>query len=333
VSNQTVNVPAGVSATLINSGLPAGAILYNQSSANTVWVSADPSVSPGNGIPLGPLGSLTWSGGAVRAIADTGVLTNTQLTISSDVQAMDNPVAIGAAVATQLLNQGVPNVFQGTLISSGTALPASGGANNYGFIDLDVSKYASVVINIRPTAICQVSAGFNAPGSLGLGSFDFSISVVGGGVTLVIPVTGPLLSVILTSTASTSLYAIYGSNRSVAAPRIINGYATVPAKSLTQAFTQFVPVNLFTFTSNGKGVYVRAVVTGTGTGKIGFIGVDSTLAGQNIDVIDSTLGATGLDGKETERMVYIPPGRHQIYFNPFVTGTYTVVVVFTQEVS
>lgn len=326
MTQQSVYVQQGT-VTTVHPQLAAGATIYNGDINNAVWVASSPSVSPNAGMRIGPKGSLQWTNNNAPCYAATDGVSVT-LTVSTDIQNLNNPVDIGVAVATQLLANGIPSVFLGNVISSGNSLPVLGGG--YGITNLDVSRYASVVVTIRPTLSSQISATCTDDFGGNLGSFDFPVTYAGSPVTFSIPVTGPILS--LTSTSATYSYNVYGSNRSVPGPRIMNGYSQTVQQNFTQAFTLGTPAYLTQpFTSNGKPVFLRMVVTGTGVGKFGYRGFDSAGAIQFFDLIDSATGIAGTDGKEIECFVNLPPGKLQLYFYPTVTATYTVVVTLGQE--
>lgn len=140
-----VSVPTGTSATLISSGFPSGNVIYNTDSKNTVWVSSNPSVAAGQGTPVAPLGSVTWSAStAVYAVVDKGVTSPVVLTLSTDATNVDNPVAVGTAVAAELLSQGVPSVLVGANISgivNAQPFGVSGYASVAGTIDVPAAGY------------------------------------------------------------------------------------------------------------------------------------------------------------------------------------------------
>lgn len=338
MSEQSVTLAPG-QVTTISTGMAAGTTIYNGDPSNAAWVSGNPTPGPGSGMRIGPKGSLQWTtAGPVYGAVDTGVTSPIVLTASSNVGSLVNPVDVGAAVATQLLNQGVPNVLQGTVIAAGSALPLVS-TTNYAITKLDVSKYASLTITLNVPSQAQVSAAFTTPdGSYNLGSFDFPVTHVSGAVTFTLPVTGPALALYVSNVvAANNTYTIYGSNRGVEKPRIMTGYSTATTLNLSNtAFTLGTPAYFpDPFISNGKNTYLRLVVTGTGSGKFGFTGFtgpsNSVGALTLLDLVDSKLGGAGSDGAETEKTILLPPGKLKLHFMPGVTATYTVVATLTQE--
>lgn len=130
--------------------LPAGALIVNQDANNSVWVSDLPGVIPGVGFEIGVGGSLVWQkdGRPAYACVDTGVNTPVTLSVGSAVGDLQNPVAVGLAVARQLLLTGVPNVLvtdtivDNLVINNGQFSPA-----------YDVSNYASLIVELPNNTI------------------------------------------------------------------------------------------------------------------------------------------------------------------------------------
>lgn len=316
----------------VSTGIAPGTTIYNGDPAAAVWLSANGAPGPGSGMRVGPKGSLSWtSGGPVFGAVDTGVTNPVTLTLSPNVGSLVNPVDVGAAVAAQLLAQGVPSVFLGEVIATGTALPLVT-AGNYGLVGLDVSRYASIVVTVRPLLTAQISATCTDDGGGNLGSFDFPLTYAGSPVTFTIPVTGPKLDLNVASTAGTYSYIVYGSNRPTQGPRILNGYSQAIQQNFTQAFVAGTPAYFAqALVSNGKPVYLRMVVTGAGVGKFGYRGFDAAGSLAFVDLVDSAVGVTGTDGKEIEMFLNLPPGKLQLYFYPTVSASFTVVMTLAQE--
>ncbi len=85
--------------------------VINTSTTDTMWLASSSSVSPATGVPLQPSTALTWTTpGALYAVLDPAAPDSTATVIMTG--AVDDwspsPVAIGAAIATQLLASGVP---------------------------------------------------------------------------------------------------------------------------------------------------------------------------------------------------------------------------------
>lgn len=332
MSEQSVTLSPG-QVTTISTGVTAGTTVYNGDPAAAVWVSGNPTPGPTTGgMRIGPKGSLSWTAaGPLYGALESGVTTPVTLTLSSNVGSLVNPVDVGAAVAAQLLAQGVPSVFLGDLVASGTALPSLG-SSNWGLTGLDVSRYASIVVTVDTINTAQVSATCLSTDGHDLGSFDFPVTHSVGSVTFVLPVTGPSLTLVLHSLQTTNSYAVYGSNRAVGGPRVLNGYSQNHVQQLSGAFVSGVR-NDFTnpFPSNGRPVYLRLMVSGTGAGMFGYVGYSAAGVEESVDLVDSTLGATGIYGKETQKTLLLPPGLLQLYWFPSTSASYSVTASLVQE--
>jgi hypothetical protein len=321
MTNQTAPVNPG-GAGLINSGLTAGSLIYNQDSKNAVWLSSQPNVTPGFGIPLQPLGNVTWSGGPVYAIVDSGVTAPVNLTITSDVSGSDNPVAVGSAVAAQLLSKGVPSVFLGDILynssPSGRSLTLTG-----------VSKYAS--LNIKLISLNQAQRWqidyINNGSAMHVAQYQTSSASQGINIDTV--VRGDTIQIFWTQNSQPVNIVVMGTNRTGADQ--VNAPLIPLTALLNQAFTSGTPVALINeYVSNGKQCYVRFVVTGGNNGFISISSLDAAGTSETIlDLIDSKTGAAGSDGQEVEKFFIVPPGSYKIFFTPRNTATYTAVVTIT----
>lgn len=329
MSNQSVSVPTGVTPTLINGGLLPGAIIYNSDSTNTVWISSNPSISSGQGIPLGPLGSLSWKGGPVYAVAATGVTTGTLLNVTTDVANLDNPVAIGAAVATQLLAKGVPNVLIGATLNTGVITGAGG------FTDWEmpgnVGSYASIALAITsPVNQSLVLSWLDANGQTVVSQrYVMAASPQdANSLQLQLKVRSPRLRITFSGGGLNATVNAYASNRD-ADDTILNGMQQTSrnfGSTHTAYVNEFFPLG---YISNGKPTFMRMVVTnaaGGAKGYFGFTSMSATGVLETTDIVDSTGGFAGTDGSEIEKIIQLPPGCISPYFRPYFTGTYTVVV-------
>lgn len=326
MTDSTITINAGPPQQ-IGANLAQGYTIRNQSTTTGLWLRGDPTVAIGNGQKLGALGSILWNGGPCYAALDatTGSAT---VSLSTNTQQVNDPVAVAQAINLQ----GVPNVLTGTVIASGASLPSLG-ANQFGFTGLDVSTYASVIIQFRPQSIGQVFADcFTA--NVNTGGLEFPVTAFDtNGLTFVLPVTGPTLNFTWLSSLTGLNYTIYGTNRAVPRAAILNSYVVAVHAHLNQAFTSGTPVNLFTVVSNGMQAYIRMVITGTGQGFIGMtLFTDTAGTTTEVDILDSKTGIVGSDGQETEKIVIIPPGKLQMVFNPRTSASYTVVCELIQQV-
>jgi hypothetical protein len=318
----------------VSTGIAPGTTIYNGHASAAVWLSESGAPGPGSGMRIGPKGSLSWTaGGAVYGAVDTGVTTPVTLTLSPNVGSLVNPVDVGVAVAAQLLATGVPSVLVGDIVASGTAMPRLS-FGNFGLLGLDVSRYASLTITVDTANRAQISATFTTAGGGNLGSFDFPVTRSDGSVTFVMPVTGPTLDLAVTQPTDVNVhsYTVYGSNRPTQGARILTGYSQNTTFGRTGAFVAGTVYEFdYPYASNGKPVYLRMVVTGTGAGKFGYVGFDAAGAEAGVDLIDSALGVIGTDGRDTETTLILPPGILSLYFLATTAATYTVVMALVQE--
>jgi len=122
--------------------------VINTSLTTRIWLGSSSSVSAGNGVPVEPGTSYAWTAdGMLFAVRDAAATTDASVTITgsgSDWTA--SPIAIGAAVAAQLLAGGVPivartkNVFEGFGLPGASTYPVGGGW-------LDVTGFSSLELS------------------------------------------------------------------------------------------------------------------------------------------------------------------------------------------
>lgn len=227
MSGYSVQIKPGP-AQQISGGPPAqNSTIYNQDLENSVWIGNTQAVTPNNGMLLGPQGTLQWiSKGQPWGCVDTGVVTNVQLTISDDVNNIQNPVAIAEAIAIA----GIPNtLIQDVLFNS---VIAGGGSFN-----LDVSKYATIIILSDTTAIGGVGPSFSylwldaANNVLYSDVMNSLKGAPGSGciATIELPVISSNIAIVNNNGVPQS-FIVYGTNR-------ITPEVTVPTFSQLTAFT------------------------------------------------------------------------------------------------
>lgn len=126
-------------------GPDAPLTIINTSSA-TVYVAELSSVSPSNGVPVSGGTSLPWTTpGQIWAVLDPAATAPATVVITGAVSAWQpSPYAIAAAVAAQLLEQGVPNVLRSAELFLGQSV--SPGAP----VSVDGSQYASATVYANP---------------------------------------------------------------------------------------------------------------------------------------------------------------------------------------
>lgn len=122
-------------------------LVINTSANDLVYLGNSSGVSPASGVPLEAGTALPWiAGGEVWAVVAPGTTNTIAVVITSAIAGWEpSPAAIAAAVAAELLAEGIPNVLVENVIFSGTLA-------SLGQTTLDVSGYASVVIAGDPTA-------------------------------------------------------------------------------------------------------------------------------------------------------------------------------------
>lgn len=149
MSGATYQVTPGPPVQLSGASLNAGTVIYNSDPNNGVWIGAAGTVSPGNGIRVGPFSTAQWAAnkGTLWACVDTGVTAPVSITVSDDVTAVDNPAAIAASVAAKLLAGGVPSVMIHDVLVDHVLIPWLPGSA--GMINVDTSKYASVIVQFK----------------------------------------------------------------------------------------------------------------------------------------------------------------------------------------
>lgn len=317
-----VTIAPGASPTLLGSAVAAGTTISNQDSKNAVWVSALPSITPGYGTKLGALGSLEWSSNnsPVYAILDAASTTPLTVTLDADVTNIDNPVAVGSAVAAQLLTQGVPSVFLGKLIYNQNMVTGGGVQPLAG---LDFSQYASITVCISfpPGTFSQVAYTWqdNANGVY-FGGRKLTVSGGNTGVTFTADVKGPDLFI---NCVSGALVQIYGTNRALG-DHVLN--VDPQAEDNTGNIAQAVNTKTYytaTLTTDGGAHYLRMNVSTGGKGYLCYSSVD--VAGVKTLHILTDSGnshAAPVTGVEINTMVNIPPGRLEFCWLSEVAATY-----------
>lgn len=128
MSSLQVTIPPGQAYAAVSLAMSAGTLIVNQSADTVVWLGDGAGVSPGNGIPVQPQGSVTWaSAGACYGVCDTGATAAVQLLVTDTVSAISDPVSLAVAVAERLASQQQPvNVQGGTLTGIAQTVTVAG---------------------------------------------------------------------------------------------------------------------------------------------------------------------------------------------------------------
>ena len=137
-------------------------------SSDLIWVADSTSVGPGFGVPVEPGTSLKWeSAGVVYAVLDTAATDTTAAVVLTNATDLwtPSPAAIGAEVALQLAQSGIPVTALSKFLYE--ALPALTGAT-CGTPGLDVTGFQSVVIDL----LISGSQSVNVPTAVHLQWYD-----------------------------------------------------------------------------------------------------------------------------------------------------------------
>lgn len=311
VSLGVVVVKRGITATALSGGpLPAGTTIYNTDTVNSVWLSSARNVTPNNGMELGPLGSAEWSNDQTQAFAcvDTGVSADMLLIVSQDLSNVQNPVAIGAAIAAKLLVTGIPNVLlEDSIVTS----PVAVGTYNY-----DVSGYASITVytSNATATLAQYDISGNRVWYEDISSVGQMLSFIAQivGVTLRLIVTGASAQVSITASNRSALLRLDSRTKVTQIDQWTCG--TVPIAMI--AGTDYLLAQSDTDVHCQGQCYMYAstgFISGAANPKGYFYLRDNTGSlAPLIDTADMTVGAAGyLVGG---RLVAVPHGPYKIYF-------------------
>lgn len=313
MSGSVIPVNPGLSPTQLTGTTNPNFTLYNLDPVNAIWVADSRSVSPGNGMRLGPLANMLWTKeeGDAYACVDTGVLTTVRVNISDDVENVNSPVDVATATATALLAQGIPNVLLTKELFSAIVNPGlSVGA-------IDVSSYASLELSlelITGTGNIVVQCSFSNPATLNIETFFLSVpfdSVAPNSkATWQIPVSDARFGVF-----------VIGSNPNNVQVEIVGSNRQVP--KLRQMGNAFLP-RRFSFTGNWA---ANAVITLAPVD-----GINEQLTRFNGPVKLSWEGtAVAITGQWLSEMLYADPnsvgaGALQYVRNgPIITASNTII--------
>jgi hypothetical protein len=204
--------------------------VINTSTAARVLLANTSSVAPGNGVPLEPGTSYDWATeGNVYAVVDPAAsVTTAQIVLTgSGGNWSPSPVAIGAAVAAQLLTTGVPQKLLITELGTFTI------GTGLGFVGGDLPGYASLFLfatfagaGVNPTLGYQFATG----SGLNVGQQDTLACNDAGYIPgIILPVTGK--SLVCIASAGTASVRVVGYNRSLARVPLGNGFQSSGAQA------------------------------------------------------------------------------------------------------
>jgi hypothetical protein len=240
------SIIVGPAAVLLTEYAPTTVI--NTSLTSRVWLASSSSVGPGTAVPLEPGTAYDWlTGGQLWAILDPAAPdpNATVIITGSGTAWTPSPVAIGAAVATELAESGVPTKLRTAYLGSWvinpgvtlTLLPISG---------LDFADYGSVFVYA-----IQTGGASNVP--LAPLTYQWKLALTGNLIGredllafnteptafvpgMMIPVLGDLLVVTNPSAAPVTFVAI-GYSRQIYTMPVGNGFASAGWFAQTGAIT------------------------------------------------------------------------------------------------
>lgn len=267
MSTGTVTIPPGNAFTPVGLAVAAGTVIANQSPTAAVWLADGPSVSPGNGIPVQPLGSVTWAQDApCYAVVDTGVLEHVQLLVTDTVSTVTDPVSLAVAVAAKLLAQQQPVAVQ----NSPTVQLAAG-------TEVDLSAGTQVVLANGSTVSLAAGTAVDLahPVALATGS---QVAVNGGtltGISNAIPVQKHAVSTLDSIGTTVNVAGIVQTEQMAQVTQLATMTFTCPT-------TGVVPTGTYDLTVSGLNKYASVLVLlqTMSAGPYPTLGQGSVLVGQ-----------------------------------------------------
>jgi hypothetical protein len=228
IAGTTRNVTIGVGPATLIGAITAGSLIVNTSAVAAVWIRGGSAVSPGQGLRIGPLGSLLWSPNdaspSVWVCLDTGAAAVT-ITVSDQATDPTSPLDVAAA----LVAQGIPSKLLVTYLGAFT-VPAVSTLT----VPVDFTPYASVQL--------QTSDGIGGPMMYGWKESILSFPVFatdylvanndpgfGGQVSTLTPVYGPTLLVTNADGIPHTLN-VWGFNRQANSVPLTNGTSGIGAR-------------------------------------------------------------------------------------------------------
>jgi hypothetical protein len=222
--------------------LPAGTLIINDDATSRVWIGPASSTGYQAGTPLDPKTTFTLTrDGEYFATVDPSGTTDVQLYCSPYI---DNWQPSPAAIAAQVLSTGITVKDNPTLIGFvfSTAIPVTTSIG-------DVRQYQSFTLSAQyeaplagpPANTCIVTIEFGDSAAFGniLSRQTYEINSVFstdcGRTTIIDNMAGPFMRILLAAgfgVASTVTWVLYGSYRTVSAPRFFE-LGTTPARGMS----------------------------------------------------------------------------------------------------
>jgi hypothetical protein len=231
IAGTTRNVTIGVGPPTLIGAITGGSLIVNTSPTWAVWIRGGSAVSPGQGLRIGPLGSLLWQPNtdtpSVWICVDAGAGAVT-VTVSDQATDPTSPLDVAAA----LIAQGIPSKLLTTLVGTFTIPLTSGGPFP---LPADLSPYSSVFVKstpgdnvVNPFTYWWTQPGVAAP----VIAPDYLVPsgpVGGNQVSAVLPVYGSTLTVTNGDSATHPL-TVYGFNRQANSVPLLNGTSAIGAR-------------------------------------------------------------------------------------------------------
>lgn len=302
--------------------VPDGATVINLATdaRNRVWVSNQSGPVQLNGYPLEPFAATTKNGtGSLYLALDAAAISDVKILITDVVSGYDNPIALAAAVAAELLLTGIPNVLVDTQIAN--AIPILHG----GSTTFDISGYASIYVSCTGNRLNLQQ--YDVAASI-VDEYDYSythpvrLAVVAG-----------TLKVTNTISAGTSNVTIWGSNRQ-SQQRFDGRYQDTTGDLWQTIGGTFVAGgvalgHLNASTSLQGAVHATFHVTGLVVQGYFYLS-SSTLA--TILICDTTEMFTGSNGdRYLTRQIAVPAGSYTIGFFCTTGGNATIDAALFQD--
>lgn len=268
--DNAVTVHSGPAQSIGN--IPSGALIVNTDTLYAVFIGSNPVTDPGNGVRIGPLGSLVWSNLSAAYVALDPVATRSvALTVSTSASTVSNPLDVADAIHRDGITISGPVSITGTVPVSGDVnisspvsiagtVPVSGDVNATVSGTLNVATAAGVALDVSGSTV-------NVGGSVAVtGPVAISGTVpISGDVGINAPVTiNGTVDVAVPGTVE--VVAPTGTPLEVSVPGTVN---IATAGALTVQTTPGSPLNVSGSTVNVNPVTISGTVPVSGTVNLG----------------------------------------------------------------
>lgn len=286
--------------------LAQGATVWNVDLVNSVWVSSDRNVFPGNGLLLPAQASCDWTGDQLFACLDTGNSTPVIVQVSDDVQNVTNPVGIAEAIALI----GLPSVFQDTLLVNNVVVVNPGTSALF-----NSTQFGSLIVFVGTSTGQLGFSGYLQFFATGLGikeTYFEAVAVVGSftNIGFSVPVVGDQFWIVNTGPNPITVNVV-GTNRVL--PALSGSQSSLAVQQSAIPFTGGTPIYLGIQYSAGDITEWSFNVSATGRLTYSFYDWQGNLGSQVVaELIAGNLIQQGT--------VYLPLGVTQWFFTPAATA-------------